>query len=55
MKHGQADRRIGALKRLLKQMESGEKTKKKSTEKIPLTEKDRDRIAKEISGLRKKV
>jgi len=52
MKHGQEDRRKGALKRLHTQLSAGTKTAKKSTEKIPLTDGDKKRIESEIETLK---
>lgn len=55
-KLAQSFRQAGALKRLQGQLESGVKTKKgTSDEKIPLTDKDIQRINKEISKLKTKV
>jgi 5-bromo-4-chloroindolyl phosphate hydrolysis protein len=48
-------RRVGALERLENQLTTKTKTKKKSFEKVGLTEKDLKRIKKEIEVLKKRV
>lgn len=53
MKHGRELRKKGALERLENQLKTGVKTEKKGTNKIPLTEKDKKRIEKEIQSLKK--
>ncbi len=47
------DRRARALSRLESQLISGDKTAKKSSTKIKLTEADKTRIGKEIEILKK--
>lgn len=49
-------RRIGALQMLQEQLKSGVKTEKGTVDKkIPLTEKDKTRIQKEIGLLKERV
>ena len=49
-------RRIGALQMLQEQLKSGVKTKKGTVDKkIPLTDKDKTRIEKEIGLLKERV
>lgn len=49
-------RRIGALDMLQEQLKSGVKTKKGTRdEKIPLTDKDKKRLEKEIGILKERV
>jgi len=55
MKKWKSSRQNEALKRLRVQLTSGEKTEKKSSNKIPLTEDDKKRIRKEIKILEEKV
>ena len=53
---GQRDRRRRVLSKLKQQLESGMKTKKKTTDVlIPLTEKDTKRIKREIETLKERV
>jgi hypothetical protein len=47
------NRQASALSRLESQLASGNKTAKKSSNKIPLTEGDKNRIGKEIEILKK--
>ena len=55
MKHGQEDRRKGALKRLHTQFEKGTKPSKESGDNIPLTQEDKNRIVKEINVLKTRI
>ena len=48
-----SDRQSRALSRLESQLASGNKTAKKSTKKVPLTDADKKRIEKEIGILKK--
>jgi len=48
-------RREGALKRLEVQLKSGQKTAKKSFDKIPLTDSDKKRIKNQITILKDKI
>ena len=47
------NRQANALSRLESQLESGVKTAKKSSEKVKLSESDKNRIGKEIEKLKK--
>lgn len=47
------DRRNKALARLEKQLESGNKTERKTNKKVPLSDTDKKRIEKEINILSK--
>lgn len=49
------ERQRGALERLRTQLESGVKTEKGGTAKVPLTEKNIKRIEKEIATLESRV
>lgn len=49
------ERRLRVIERLENQLETKTKTKKKSFEKIGLTEKDLTRINKEIAVLKKRI
>jgi hypothetical protein len=51
----QRERREKALERLTLQLKSGVKTAKKSSEKVPLTDKDKTRIEKDIQVLTSKL
>ena len=47
------DRQARVISRLEAQLVSGDKTAKKSTKKVPLTEADKKRIEKELNILKK--
>lgn len=48
-------RREGALRRLEQQLKAGTKREKKTDAIVPLTEKDRERINKQIETLKQKL
>lgn len=55
MKHNQEERRSGALGRLEAQLEKGEKRGKSEGLPVPLSDKDKKRISKEITILKEKL